>query len=905
MDSTPVKFMQNVQSLRGLIVLLAFSAGAGCSEEEGTAIVGCVSDGECAADLRCQPTLGTCHECTNDQHCGAGRYCLSLTCQQDDVDGGLDGSEDMDTADVPADVAVDGDVDDDMGDLPPDTVGDVCDPACPGIQRCNEETERCEERGLCINDLDCVGDRLCFQNACANPNDILGAGGCTDDDSCINQGQLLYCELTSHQCRPQGLCRDSSQCPGALVCTNDGQCVECLSESECTGGLICDDTPGTNRCAEPAVCLSGDDCLGDRECDGEFCAEPSCTDDEFDFGDGSCADAVSLDEGHWDLAICGGDCDWFAIDLDELDGFIARVFHEPANGDLNVELFRGGCQAPESVARSASEESAEVVWVPRSFEDGTYHLRVCPFIREGDGGTNLYALDTVRIPGGFCVDDIYDDNASNDEPEGASTISVDSRPFDFVADGLNVCPGASDWYRIELDAGDFLGVQVDLRHRFGDLELDVYEGRPGEGEVPLASSATEADIEIVQLVASRSAEFYIHVRGANDEVQNEYSLAVDIAQGCVDAFEPQGSANDTRADATALEDLPRDYVGLQLCENDEDWFTVDVPAGMVADFNVTYDENLGLDLLGELRVGTSPAVGYVGAAGRLSMVASGPDGGGELVARLFRDSLDDVVYNLSVELRPEGDRCEDEYDRGNGAFGTAFDAVFGVREYPGRICPNAGNYFAVTVPAGQMMYAELLNVSDPGQLEVDILGLGQEVVGASEVGIHGPRAAFLATAQTEVVVRVTGLEPRSEATYLLQMYSQPEGPGCGDDLLEVFMDAENDEWDQAREVSGGTWLRNLIACPSDLDWYKFFVIAGQGISVVIQTHLPDMAAVHAVLWDPEGPEFGLPVRMAPSRNGTLTLDLDGVNVFSGGEWSLEVYTEGAETVFYDMRITTQ
>ena len=885
---------------------------SGCGDDPKPEAEGCSSDAQCAEGLHCQATLGTCHECTGPQHCGGG-VCVSLMCINEDAG---DVSPDVlpDTADVADDVADTADVSDATDvedaptDVPPDIVGQACDPACPGLQRCNDETERCEERALCLADADCIAERICFLNACADPNDVLAAGGCIGDDSCLNQGQRLRCEPSTHECQPLGLCRDSSECPGVLACTSDGLCVECISTAQCTGGLVCDDSPGANHCAEPGSCGGDADCRGDRLCMQGLCREPACGVDEFDDAASNdvCADASAIGEGAWELAICEGECDWFSIDVREGDGLIARVLHDPRLGDLDLELYQGDCggDGPERIGRSATERPAEVVRIARSFEEATYRLRVCPFIQPGDEGTNLYRLDTVIVAGGFCVEDVYDANANNDTAARASNISVTDRPFEYEFDALQICPGSADWYRVELQAGDFLTVETEFLHRFGDLRLELYEGLPGEASRPVATSDGDGDGELVSLVVERSGEFYIHVLG-NPEVQNEYSLTLRVGGGCVDAFEPAGAGNNTSQTATSLTGfLPGEFVGLRLCEDDEDWFVVDVPAGMAAVFNAQYDGNIGTEMEAEIFRDGMPATPVRGAGGALSAAAVAPEGGGEVMVRLFRDTEDDIIYTLRVELRDADDICEDPAGRDNYSFADAFDAQFGVREYLGTICPRATHYFRYSVPAGHRMSAGLLNVAEPGELEIEILGDDRRVLATGGPGEFGPVVTWTAQGATDVVVTVSGTGPSVASAYLLQAWSSPSGPDCGEDAFENFMGNDNDSWEFARLISGGTWIRNLVSCPADADWYKFFVISGSNVSVTIQAHTPTAGALSARIWDQDGPEFGMPVVSGSTSNGSLTLNVSSIDVLFGGNWSVEVFSESGQTVFYDVRVIT-
>jgi hypothetical protein len=915
--------------LLGLSLLLV--AAGGCGEDpEAATPGGCQTDGDCMDGLHCQAALRSCHECVNDSHCAADELCRSLTCQPreapdmseepDTEDADVTDDADMGSPDAPdAEDAPDVEDTPDVEDAPDMAVG--CEPACQGLQRCDAEAGVCVEPRICLSDADCVGENLCFGSRCLTPPQIIEAGGCTDDESCDAQGEGLFCNLEGHSCTPSGRCNSDAQCPDGLACGPGGLCVECAGDDDCPGGLECDTGQGANLCVEPDRCGGDGDCRGDRICQGAACNEPSCAEDRYD-GNQGCADAAAVSADLSEaLQICGATCDWFAVNLQQGDGFLARVLHEPRDGDLDLSLYEGPCEQGEvtrRLSRSATLNGAEIVSVPRGFADTTYYLEVCPFVGAQDGGTNAYTLDVMYVEGGYCVDDYIEAIRANDRPERASPISINERPFSIEYNELQVCPGAPDWYLVSLNPGDFLTAEIEFNNAFGNLDLAVFGQLPGDlFDTALDRSQANGNAEVVTAVTDQFTDLYLAIYSPTGD-QNEYRLRLNVTgadQGCGDRFEPRpaDANNDTRLSATDLGAVPPSTIsGLRLCAGDDpdvDWYAVDVPAGMAAVVTINYDPNLGTELQASLynSAQDTTATQQRGGGGVLSFPLL-PDGGqGEVAFALTWPGDQDITYTLAYELRAANDVCVDD-GRGNTSAQTAQETVLGVRESRGTVCAGGEDWYQVEVPAMTELTAEILDREAPLTLElVDSEGA---VLSAATPGSFGPLAfARLTEAQT-VYARVRGATPQSAASYLLQLYSQPftEGLACADDPLERGSSdnsRDNDTWENGRQISSGNWLRNLLLCPEDTDWYFIQIIAGSPIMITVQSHAPAQGAIQARLWDPSGPMFGSPViNTTQTSNGALILSIDGVEVFDGGIWALELFSEAGSVQWYDVQVLT-
>jgi len=183
---------------------------------------------------------------------------------------------------------------------------------------------------------------------------------------------------------------------------------------------------------------------------------------------------------------------------------------------------------------------------------------------------------------GACADDRYEENDS----QNRATLL---RPG--YEEGLMICAGDEDWYRVELAAGAWLEVGISFE-LFSDLDLYLYDAR---GSLLEESAGIFLPSEELSYTAAARGEVFVQVVGfLGAESSYELSLAVEGGQapppddpldpggevvpppparpvGCHDAFEPNGSSVEA-----AL--LPPGSYQLALCAGQEDWFTFRLPA---------------------------------------------------------------------------------------------------------------------------------------------------------------------------------------------------------------------------------------------------------------------------------------------------------------------------------------
>jgi len=158
-----------------------------------------------------------------------------------------------------------------------------------------------------------------------------------------------------------------------------------------------------------------------------------------------------------------------------------------------------------------------------------------------EGATAQACGDVATVCGGGaggCTDDRFEDN---DSIASATPVTMERYR------GLQICPGDSDFFRIDGAFRDLVTVTVDgFVHSEGDIDLRLLT----ESGAIVASSASITDREMATHCLGTSGRVYAQVFGYRN-AQNRYDLTITrMPRACCsdDPFEP----DDTRATARRL-----------------------------------------------------------------------------------------------------------------------------------------------------------------------------------------------------------------------------------------------------------------------------------------------------------------------------------------------------------------
>lgn len=162
-------------------------------------------------------------------------------------------------------------------------------------------------------------------------------------------------------------------------------------------------------------------------------------------------------------------------------------------------------------------------------------------------------------------------------------------PFDVIA-GANlnrtICPADNvDKFRFAAQANDRIQIDVTFAHADGDIDVRL---RRVDGE-RVAVAASADDNEQIVYVAAEDGDYQIEVYGYREDATPDYTLALAIEAGvmqCMDDGFEGGVGNDTRDNAVPIDGA----VGRELviCGDDEDWYSVELQAGVDIAVTLTF-----------------------------------------------------------------------------------------------------------------------------------------------------------------------------------------------------------------------------------------------------------------------------------------------------------------------------
>ena len=237
-----------------------------------------------------------------------------------------------------------------------------------------------------------------------------------------------------------------------------------------------------------------------------------CREDRFEDNDSPSTAALLEDPEVYDMRICPGDSDFYAIALNQGDELSLGVFFAKNAGILFATLL-----APdgETVVATGEDMNGDQIVGTTATVSGAYILKV-----SGANAAieNSYDLIIDITPGvGACTDDAWE---NNDSANAAVAVA------EGTLENLAICPHDDDWFAVYVQQGDSLraGITMDNPDA-GDLDLLLIGP---DGHLVLDSSASMDATEIVSLDnAARSGMYLLEIRGYMGDA-NAYSLSVTV-----------------------------------------------------------------------------------------------------------------------------------------------------------------------------------------------------------------------------------------------------------------------------------------------------------------------------------------------------------------------------------------
>jgi len=382
------------------------------------------------------------------------------------------------------------------------------------------------------------------EDTCTTRADCSGGRICTDE------GRCAPCEST-------GQCLLREQCDAdTRACTfRDGWGADCAANEQCQAGEWCKQGLCRDRTAVN-LCTSGDsaDCPTGQRCNGGTLV---CEEDLGCISDADCAATEACNTG---LRQCVPRCT--AEDQSEVcspgEKCVASLCVQcAADADCGPGLTCDGAGRCAASARCYSNAQCKVPLVcylqtgecvpklPPCVTDAA-----CPQAERCDVGT------------GRCVPRQCQPDAL--EPNNQATAAFPAQPKAYTH--LTLCAADQDWFSLQLQRGDQLGINVDADPFAEDTFTTVVQDGAGR---TLASGKL-----LASFVAGAPGTYAVGISSTDPFQAYDVTFLLSRGTPCTDdGFEP----NDTAAQATpanAAVSLPGN-----VCPQDQDWYRLDVPAG--------------------------------------------------------------------------------------------------------------------------------------------------------------------------------------------------------------------------------------------------------------------------------------------------------------------------------------
>jgi hypothetical protein len=520
-------------------------------------------------------------------------------------------------------------------------------------------------------------------------------------------------------------------------------------------------------------------------------------------------------------SICRGDVDWICFDLEANDGFTATLEVPAEAAPLALALHPAADASGEAllsgqpVADVPGASRLEVLPGTGLLGNDRYCLRIASPADESTQTEDWrLTLDMVRSP--FRCGDPAEPN----ETLGAATPLDDEGPLAdpegrlpagralAYPDALRLCPGDSDVFRLDADAGDVLRAWIEGPAELGRPEVALLDatGRP-RGDLGTVNPVDAASPLGALAVAAAPGRWYVRVRG--DELGGgPYTLFVrrDVpALGCDADFQEPIPRNDGPDEALPLSG-PRparaSVTQARLCNavpgtTDEDWYRFDLatPGERLCIESVfrQRDGNVDVELYRvdpEAAVCAGACEGGQCIEGRCvaPTAAARTRHDGEMIAldgavtepgihylRLFSADGEQNVYDLAVTRVAPGGVCEpDERERERSNDTVEGATLLGAGR--AHVCDawlcrderQTGDWFRIQVPAGEdrTVHVAFDGLTD-GTVGLDVLDPADPEAGETFVA-YGDTLAQCVNLRggpdtTEVAVGLTALRFENDA----------------------------------------------------------------------------------------------------------------------------------------------
>jgi hypothetical protein len=515
------------------------------------------------------------------------------------------------------------------------------------------------------------------------------------------------------------------------------------------------------------------------------------------------------------LVLCGGEEDWFALELESGTSVVLELIFSNAEGNLDLHLV--GPDGVVPLATSESETDGESIAHPVT-SSGTYYVRV---FASGVATAVSYDL-TITVADISCIEDRLEPNAT---PSAATEVVLDDDDR-FEASGLTLCQGDEDWFAIDASLGQLVMAEINFSHEAGDLQLELIDA---EGFV-LDSSVSFHDNEYIRFSVTSAGTYYLRVYGNTPYVANSYGMLVELGgEECEpDDLEP----NDASLEAAEIE-LDRDYRNLTICVGEEDWYRLDASEGQIITVDTHFDTalyDLGATLYLLRDDGSMTWLAGSDTIGSRENIVFQTYTTGTFLVRIFRSrGTLYAEYDLTVDVT--GSPCVRDGLEPNNTYLDATDVASGESYSDLSLCVADVDWYQIDLRNGQVLTAEITFTHAENDLGMQLYKLNSDGTISYRAGSDGltDNESIVFSSYEDATFLVYVYRSRGTTTAGYDLSVEVAGRICAADAFEP-----NDSTRDATEVEAGSTYPRLTVCAGDSDWYRIEANNGQLLTAEIE-----------------------------------------------------------------------
>ncbi|QDG50058.1 hypothetical protein FIV42_04690 [Persicimonas caeni] len=553
--------------------------------------------------------------------------------------------------------------------------------------------------------------------------------------------------------------------------------------------------------------------------DGSGPADAACP-DVYENNDDA-ANAVSLPAGTQvsNLLICGGDGqgDWYKTTVEAGQTITVTADFDTTSATPGLYLYEADDTSSAVATGTATANTYTASFTSARDQEIFYRINTSSGVT-GDA----YALDVSVSAAPACVDDTFDGNHDSTTAEPLEAPGLYSR--------LQSCNDEADWYAVNLTSGELFEAYINYDDTRADLDVEIYE--------PDATTLADSGDTSAMVTPSSDATYYVRVASADPSVSvrlgydlllyrdDDLSGSIDPDEGpadrtCPDAYEN----NDTSADAA---EVPAgSYTDLLLCSgnpvNDDDYFSVYVPAGVTLTIDVSFDGtegNIDLRLFDDTNLRVDNSEQPSSDTETVTVTNSSSIGRDYFVQVLGGASSFQTYYDMDIQLDfgPNNQCAEDSYT-GNLDMANAASLTAGA--YDLALCENTEDWFTFDIPAGETVEANVELRNRLGNIDVELQDANGTTLASSTTDDNVESLTYTNTDASALTVYLR-VYPKGGAfmrnnydLWLAIGSSLPATPFCPD------MYERNDSTTAAAslDIASESQFTGMIACGAETDWY--------------------------------------------------------------------------------------